>query len=97
MIGYLAEFQKEKFDQIVFEKAKQLCFDNDKKIKLIMCNEVLEKIVKVIDKEQREYKIMSKINQLIYDESIEVKAATISLLTRIINLFPDSVKKSSLT
>jgi len=40
---------------------------------------------------------MSKINQLIYDESIEVKAATISLLTRIINLFPDSVKKSSLT
>jgi len=51
MIGYLAEFQKEKFDPIVFEKAKQLCFDNDKKIKLIMCDEVLEKIVKVIDKE----------------------------------------------
>jgi monomeric isocitrate dehydrogenase len=62
-----------------------------------MCDEVLEKIVKIIDIDQRSYKILDKINELVYDTDIEIKAATISLLTRIVNLFPDEVKYNQLT
>ena len=57
-----------------------------------MCDEVLEKVVKIIDIDSRSYKILDKINELIYDTDLEIKAATISLLTRIVNFFPDDVK-----
>ena len=40
---------------------------------------------------------MDKINELVYDQDIEIKAATISLLTRIVDLFPDEVKYNQLT
>jgi len=48
MMGYLADFLGEKLDKHVFEKARGFCNDNDKGIKLIMCNEILEKLVKII-------------------------------------------------
>lgn len=43
------------------------------------------------------FKILDKINQLVYDQDIEVKSATISLLTRIVNYFTDDVKYNQLT
>jgi len=66
--------------------------DDEKKIRLVMCDEVLEKIVKIIEKDLRPMKILDKINELVYDNDIDVKAAAISLLTRITGLFPDDVK-----
>ena len=31
--------------EVIYEKARLLCLDDDKKIRLIMCDEVLEKMV----------------------------------------------------
>ena len=91
------KFLKKNFGKVIYEKARQLCMDDDKKIRLVMCNEVLEKIVKIIEKDLRPMKILDKINELVYDNDIDVKAAAINLLTRIVGLFPDDVKYNQLT
>ena len=95
MIGIVADFLGEALPNNMVNKCRALCLDQDKKVRLILISQTLEKIIKTIPEDMRQFRIMDKITELLHDN--DIKADALRCLNQLITLFPKDVQSNQLT
>ncbi|CAD8191122.1 unnamed protein product [Paramecium octaurelia] len=93
LIGTLAQLLGNDIKGPLLDRARNLCSDHDKEVRLTMAEDVIVKVCQSISSDLIECYLLEKIMELYYDTDIVVKSAGMKLFYTIANqLSPDEIK-----